>query len=402
MTLIESAIARKIIDSRGNPTVEIEILTDSGYGTAAAPSGASTGEHEVQSFPKEGGVDASLKAFSDDVLPQILGMDAAEQRFLDKMLHQIDGTGNFSKIGGNLAVAISLAAAKAAASSFGIPLYQYVGGALANGFPRPMGNVIGGGRHAIGGTDIQEFLVISMADNAADCVFGNATTHKIVSQMLKEKLPGTAIGKGDEGAWVAPLSNEDALALQREACDRASSELGFKVHPCLDMAASEYFRDGKYHYKDKSLTPEEHVDFVADIIEEYQLHSVEDPMDENDYQSYVALTQAVGDKCIIVGDDLFVTNKARLAKGIEMGAANSILIKPNQIGTLTETLETVKLATKNGYSNIISHRSGETTDDTIAHLGVAFGSYAIKTGVVGGERTAKLNELIRIQEDLEE
>ncbi|MCK5310279.1 MAG: enolase, partial [Thermoplasmata archaeon] len=203
MTLIESAIARKILDSRGNPTVEIEILTDSGYGTAAAPSGASTGEHEVQSFPKEGGVDASLNAFSDVVLPQILGMDAAEQRHLDKMLHQIDGTPNFGKIGGNLAVAISLAVAKAAASSFEMPLYQYVGGALANGFPRPMGNVIGGGRHAIGGTDIQEFLVISMADNAADCVFGNAKTHKIVSQMLKEKLPNAAIGKGDEGAWVA-------------------------------------------------------------------------------------------------------------------------------------------------------------------------------------------------------
>jgi len=401
MTLIESALARKILDSRGNPTVEVEILTDSGYGTAAAPSGASTGEHEVQSFPKEGGVDASLKAFADDVLPQILGMDAAEQRALDDMLHQIDGTPNFGNIGGNLAVATSLAVAKAAASCYSMQLYQYIGGALANGFPRPMGNVIGGGRHAIGGTDIQEFLVISMANTAAECVFGNARTHKIVSQMLREKLPNAAIGKGDEGAWVAALSNEDALALHREACDRASSELGFKVLPCLDMAASEYFSEGKYHYKDKSYTPEEHVDFVAGIIEEYQLHSVEDPMDENDYQSYVALTQAVGDKCIIVGDDLFVTNKARLAKGIEMGAANSILIKPNQIGTLTDTLETVELAKKNGYSTIISHRSGETTDDTIAHLGVAFGSYAIKTGVVGGERTAKLNELIRIQEDLE-
>ena len=401
MTMIESAIARKILDSRGNPTVEVEIFTTSGYGTAAAPSGASTGEHEVQSFPENGGLEASMRAFSDDVIPQILGFDAAEQRALDKLLHQIDGTPNFSKIGGNLAVAISLAAAKAAASSYQLPLYQYVGGNMVKGFPRPLGNVIGGGRHAIGGTDIQEFLVISMADNAADCVFGNARTHKIVSQLLKEKLPGHAIGKGDEGAWVAALSNEDALALHREACDRASSELGFKVHPCLDMAASEYFRDGKYHYKDKSFTPEQHVDFVAGIIDEYSLHLVEDPMDQNDYDGYAALTQAVGDRCIIVGDDLFVTNKERLSKGIEMGAANSILIKPNQIGTLTDTVETVELAGKNGYSTVISHRSGETTDNSIAHLGVAFGSYAIKTGVVGGERTAKLNELIRIQEDLE-
>jgi enolase len=401
MTLIESALARKILDTRGNATLEVEILTDSGYGTAAAPSGASTGEHEVQSFPRDGGVDASLRAFRDDVLPQILGMDSAEQRNMDAMLHQIDGTPNFGRIGGNLAVAISLAVAKAAASSYGMPLYQYVGGALTTGFPRPLGNVIGGGRHAIGGTDIQEFLVMSMADNAKDCVFGNARTHQIVGQMLKEKLPGQAIGKGDEGAWVAPLSNEDAFALHREACDRASSELGFKVLPCIDAAASEYFHDGKYHYKDKSFTPEEHVDFIVGLIEEYDLHLVEDPMDENDYQSYAALTGAVGDRCIIVGDDLFVTNRERLARGIEMGAANSILIKPNQIGTLTDTVETVELAKKNGYSTVISHRSGETTDDTIAHLGVAFGSYAIKTGVVGGGRIAKLNELIRIQEDLE-
>jgi len=401
MTLIESALARKILDTRGNAIMEVEILTDSGYGTAAAPSGASTGEHEVQSFPRDGGVDASLRAFRDDVLPQILGMDSAEQRNMDAMLHQIDGTPNFGRIGGNLAVAISLAVAKAAASSYGMPLYQYVGGALTTGFPRPLGNVIGGGRHAIGGTDIQEFLVMSMADNAKDCVFGNARTHQIVGQMLKEKLPGQAIGKGDEGAWVAPLSNEDAFALHREACDRASSELGFKVLPCIDAAASEYFHDGKYHYKDKSFTPEEHVDFIVGLIEEYDLHLVEDPMDENDYQSYAALTGAVGDRCIIVGDDLFVTNRERLARGIEMGAANSILIKPNQIGTLTDTVETVELAKKNGYSTVISHRSGETTDDTIAHLGVAFGSYAIKTGVVGGGRIAKLNELIRIQEDLE-
>ncbi|MBA3045645.1 MAG: phosphopyruvate hydratase [Candidatus Thermoplasmatota archaeon] len=400
MTIIENAAARKILDSRGNATVEVEILTESGYGTAAAPSGASTGEHEVMSFPEKG-VDASLKVFEDEVLPQLIGMDASEQRFLDALLHQIDGTPNFSRMGGNMAVATSLAVAKAAASAYSMPLYKYVGGALSNSIPKPLANVIGGGRHAIGGTDIQEFLVISQADKVSDCVFGNARTHKIVGQMLKEKLPGHAIGKGDEGAWVAALSNEDALALQVEACDRASSELGFKVLPALDMAASEYFREGKYHYKDKSFTPEEHVDFVAGLVEQFNLHLVEDPMDQNDYQSYVSLTDAVGSRCIIVGDDLFVTNRQRLEKGIEMGAANAVLIKPNQIGTLTDTLETVELAKLNGYKTVISHRSGETSDDTIAHLGVAFGSYAIKTGAVGGERTAKLNELIRIEEDLE-
>jgi enolase len=401
MTFIESAAARKILDSRGNPTVEVEILTESGYGMAAAPSGASTGEHEVMSFPKKG-ADQSLKIFEDEILDQIIGMDSAEQRIIDKLLHQIDGTPNFSRMGGNMAVAVSLATAKAAASSFGLPLYRYIGGALANRLPKPLGNVIGGGRHAIGGTDIQEFLVISMSPKARDNVFGNALTHKIVGQMLKAKFPGIALGRGDEGAWVAPIGNEDALALHSEACDKASSQLGFKVLPALDMAASEYFRKGKYVYKEKSFTPEKHVDYVAGLVKEYGLHLVEDPMDQNDFGGYVSLTEAVGKRCIIVGDDLFVTNKDRLAKGIKMGAANSVLIKPNQIGTLTDTLETVELAKKNGYKTVISHRSGETTDDTIAHLGVAFGCHAMKTGVVGGERIAKLNELIRIEEDLEE
>jgi enolase len=400
MTFIENAAARKILDSRGNPTVEVEILTESGYGMAGAPSGASTGEHEVQSFPKKG-VDASVKIFEDEIVPQLIGMDASEQRAIDALLHHIDGTANFSRIGGNLSVATSLAVAKAAAASYGMPLYKYVGGALSNSLPKPLANVIGGGRHAIGGTDIQEFLVISMAKKASDCVFGNARTHRIVGELLKKKLPGHAIGKGDEGAWVAALGNEEALALHVEACDRASSELGFKVLPALDMAASEYFRKGKYVYRERSFTPEKHVDFVAGLVKNYGLHLVEDPMDQNDFKSYAALTGAVGSKCIIVGDDLFVTDSQRLAKGIKMGAANSILIKPNQIGTLTDTLETVELAKRNGYKTVISHRSGETTDDSIAHLGVAFGSYAIKTGAVGGERIAKLNELIRIEEDLE-
>ncbi|MDO9537464.1 MAG: phosphopyruvate hydratase [Thermoplasmata archaeon] len=400
MSFIENAVARKVLDSRGNQTIEVEILTESGYGMVAAPSGASTGEHEVQSFPKMG-VDASVKIFEDEIVPQIIGMDSSEQRAIDTLLHQIDGTPNFSRIGGNLAVATSLSAARAAASAYGVPLYKYMGGALASDIPKPLGNVIGGGRHAIGGTDIQEFLVISMAKKTSDCVFGNAYTHKLVGQMLKKKLPGAAIGKGDEGAWVAALSNEDALSLQVEACDKASSELGFKVLPALDMAASEYFKKGKYVYKDKSFTPEKHVDFVASLVKEYGLHLVEDPMDQNDFKGYASLTEAVGKKCIIVGDDLFVTNKERLTTGIKKGAANAILIKPNQIGTLTDTYETVQLAKQNGYKTVISHRSGETTDDTIAHLGVAFGSYAIKCGAVGGERIAKLNELIRIEEDLE-
>lgn len=400
MSLIDSATSRKILDSRGNATIEVEILTENGYGMVAAPSGASTGEHEVQAFP-EGGVDTSIRIFDDELCAQLIGMDVTEQRVIDTLLHQIDGTPNFSRIGGNLAVATSLAVARAGASCLGMPLYQYVGGALTEKIPKPLGNLIGGGRHAIGGTDIQEFLVISTSDKALDNVFGNAKAHKMVGQALKERLPGSAIGRGDEGAWVAPLSNEDALSLLADVCDKASSELGFKVRPALDIAASEFYVNGVYKYKDKELSPEKQVEFVAGLVEQYDLHILEDPLEQNDFQGYARLTEMVGDKCLVVGDDLFVTNKERLAKGIEMGATNSILIKPNQVGTLTDTIETVELAKKNGYETVISHRSAETTDDSIAHLGVAFGSYAIKTGAVGGERIAKLNELIRIEEDLE-
>lgn len=400
MSFIESAVARKVLDSRGNATVEVEMFTESGYGLTAAPSGASTGEHEVQAFPRKG-VDASVRIFEDEVAPQLIGMDAADQRAIDALLHSIDGTANFSRIGGNLAVATSLSAAEAAAVAYGMPLYKYIGGALACDIPKPLGNVIGGGRHAIGGTDIQEFLVMSQAESVKDCVFGNARTHRIVGELLKKKLPGQAIGKGDEGAWVAALSNEDALLLLVEACDRASSEMGFKILPGLDMAASEYFRKGKYVYKEKTVTADRHADFVADLINDYDLHLVEDPMDQNDFKGYARLTKEAGDRCIIVGDDLFVTDRERLFKGIEAGAANAVLIKPNQVGTLTDTYETVQLAKLHGYKTVISHRSGETTNDAIAHLGVAFGSYAIKCGAVGGERIAKLNELIRIEEDLE-
>jgi enolase len=401
LSFIESTRARKILDSRGNQTVEVEIVTQNGYGLVAAPSGASTGEHEVCAFPKEGGVDMSLKLFEDEVAPQLVGLDSKEQAQIDALLHQIDRTKDFSRLGGNLAVATSLASARAAASSLGVPLYQYLGGTLASSIPKPLGNVIGGGKHAIGGTDIQEFLVISTADSASDCVFGNAKTHKIVGQMLKKKFPGQALGRGDEGAWVAPMSDEDALELLVDACDKASGELGFKVRPALDMASSELYQDGKYKYKNKELSPDQQVEFVAKIIKDNDLHIVEDPLEQNDFKGYARLTEIVDGKCLIVGDDFFVTNKNRLAKGIEMKAANAILIKPNQVGTLTDTYETVELAKKNGYETVISHRSGETPDDTIAHLGVAFGSYAIKCGVVGGERIAKLNELIRIEEDME-
>ncbi len=400
MSLIDDIIIRKILDSRGNPTVEVEIITENGYGMAAAPSGASTGEHEVKAFP-EGGVDKAISIFQEDIEPELIGVDTFEQEYIDSMLHHIDGTPDFAKIGGNVSVAISLAVAKASASILGIPLYQYIGGAFAKSIPNPQGNLIGGGRHAIGGTDIQEFLVVSKSDSIVKSVFANAYAHKTVGKKLKAKLPDTAIGKGDEGAWVAKLTNEEALEVLRSTCDDVKSELGIEIHPSLDVAASELYDNGNYKYKDKVLTTDQQVDYIIKLIEDFDLHMVEDPLDENDFEAYAKLTEAVGSKCIIVGDDLYVTNKERLQKGIEMGSSNAILIKPNQVGTLTDTVQTVNLAKENGLRTIISHRSGETIDETIAHLGVAFGSYAIKTGAVGGERIAKLNELIRIAEDLE-
>ena len=395
--IIEDITLRRILDSRGNPTVEADVTTSSGFGRAAAPAGASAGTHEVQAWP-EGGVAAAIELARQEVLPQLLGLSAEEQAQVDALLHEVDGTSNFSRIGGNLAVAISLATARAAAASQGIPLYRYVGGMGPYGLPAPMGNVLGGGAHAVGGTDIQEFLVTSFDDDISRAIEANAAVHRAVGEALRERFPDTALGKGDEGAWVAPLENVAALELVVEAMQQVAGETGVDIRPGLDLAASEFYRDGKYVYKDRSLTPEEQVDFVASLIEDYGLHSVEDPLDQEDFESWAALTARTD--ALVIGDALYVTNVERLEKGLKMGATNAILIKPNQIGTLTDTLDAVTLAREAGLATVISHRSGETTDDAIAHLGVAFGCHAIKTGTVGGERIAKLNELVRIAGEL--
>ena len=395
--IIEDVTLRCIIDSRGNPTVEADVNTASGFGRAAAPAGTSTGTHEAQAWP-EGGVAAAIELARQDVVPQLLGLSAEEQAQIDALLHEVDGTSNFSRIGGNLAVAVSLATARAAAASQGIPLYRYVGGMGPYGLPAPMGNVLGGGAHAVGGTDIQEFLVTSFDDDISRAIEANAAVHRAVGEALRERFPDTALGKGDEGAWVAPLENVAALERVVEAMQQVAGETGVDIRPGLDLAASEFYRDGKYVYKDRSLTPEEQVDFVASLIEDYGLHSVEDPLDQEDFESWAALTARTD--ALVIGDDLYVTNVERLEKGLEMDATNAIIIKPNQVGTLTDTLDTVSLAREAGLTTVISHRSGETTDDAIAHLGVAFGCHAIKTGTVGGERIAKLNELVRIAGEL--
>ncbi|HTD81317.1 MAG TPA: phosphopyruvate hydratase [Thermoplasmata archaeon] len=401
MPSIEAAEIRKILDSRGDPTVEVDILAEGARGRAAAPSGASTGTHEVRAFP-EGGVDAAIPRFREEIEPRLIGLEVTAQKDIDGLLQQIDGTPDFSRIGGNVAVATSLAVAKAAANSFALPLFRYLGGAFAHRLPHPMGNVIGGGRHAIGGTTIQEFLAVAQGPTVAASVFANARVHRVVRDILREKHPSGPLGRGDEGAWVAAIEDEEALIILSEACRTISHEVAFDVAPALDLAASEFYRDGKYRYRDRALSPQEQVDFVAGLVERYGLFSVEDPLQEEDFAGYARLTALVGGKCHVIGDDLFATNVERLQKGIRIRAANAILIKPNQIGTLSGAKAAVDLAHRHGYATVMSHRSGETTDETIAHLAVAFGCLGIKTGAVGGERIAKLNELIRIEEGLVE
>ncbi len=396
MNIVDVAL-RRIIDSRGNPTVEADIRTEGGFGRAAAPAGASTGTHEAMAWP-EGSVSKGMRYTEKEVMPKLIGQSVENQANFDKLLKDMDGTNNFSNMGGNISVALSLACAKAASDTKGIRLFEYLSNKKEYSLPAPMANVLGGGAHAVGGTDIQEYLVTAFDKDINAAIDANALVHKTVKSSLKERFPNIALGKGDEGAWVAPLGNVEALNLVVKAARKVENETGVEIRPGLDMAASEFFKHGKYHYKEQSLTPEQQVDFVLGLIEEYNLHSVEDPIDQEDFQSWASLTEQ--SDALIIGDDLYVTNPERLQKGIDMTSTNSILIKPNQIGTLTDTQKSVELANNAGMENIISHRSGETTDTTIAHLGVAFESHAIKTGIVGGERIAKLNELVRISENL--
>ncbi len=400
--LIEDVVARKILDSRGNFTIEVDVYTRLGLGRAAAPSGASTGKYEVIAFP-DGGVDKAIVEVEETIAPELRGMDAANQDEVDCLLSEIDGTGNFSNIGGNTAVAISLATAKAAAASYGLPLYQFLGGSLSRELPYPLGNVIGGGAHAQNATDIQEFLVIPVdAKNVAEAVATNALVHRKVKEYIAKKY-NSNLGKGDEGAWAPDLGDREALDILAEVCDSVKSETGIGVRIGLDVAASELYDEKKkayvYRREGKERTTEEQIGYMADLIKEYKLFYVEDPLQEEDFEAFAELTSQVN--CLICGDDLYVTNVDRLEKGIEVNSTNAILIKPNQCGTLSATYRAVSLAKKEKLTPVISHRSGETTDETIAHLAVAFGISIIKTGTVGGERIAKLNELIRISEELD-
>ena len=398
MTRITGISLRRVLDSRGNPTVEADVLTESGgFGRGAAPSGASTGEYEAIELPAT----EAIAAAREHAIPRLEGLFVGDQRAVDAALHAADGTDDFSAIGANSAVATSMAAAKAGADVLGVPLYQHLGGAFrGDSFPIPLGNVVGGGEHAKEATHIQEFLAAPVgAPSVSEAVFANAAVHAAVGDVLDER--GVPAAKGDEGAWAPAISDAEAFEVVEAAVDRAADEVGFEVQFGLDVAAAELYdadRDA-YVYGDETRTTAEQVDYVAGLVEEYDLAYVEDPLDENDYEAFAELTDRVGDQTLICGDDLFVTNVERLQAGIDVGAANSILIKPNQIGTLSDAFDAVELATEHGMESVISHRSGETEDATIAHLAVATDAGFIKTGTVGGERTAKLNELIRIADD---
>jgi len=395
MTMIEAIELRTILDSRGNPTVEADVYTASGHGRAAAPSGASTGAAEAKVLPPKEAIDHAIES----LIPALVGMDSADQECFDAQLRDIDGTENFSAIGANIAVALSLANAKAAASALGLPLFRYLGGAFTNEMPLPLGNVIGGGAHATNATEIQEFLVVpGGAADAEEAVFANAAVHKNVKDILKKK--GIAAGKGDEGAWAPQIDDALAFELIAEATGRVADEMNVQVDMGIDVASSQMWTGEGYKYRDRVRSTEDQIAYIAELVDKYNLVYVEDPLHEDDFDGFAELNSQVGDRCLLCGDDLFVTQVDRIEQGIERASANCVLIKPNQVGTLTDTFEAVRLAHTHGLDTVMSHRSGETTDTTIAHLATAFSCVFLKCGVVGGERIAKLNELIRIEEQL--
>jgi len=411
MTTITEVLAREILDSRGNPTVEVEVfLAGGGWGRAAIPSGASTGAFEAVEL-RDGdkdrymgkGVLEAVKNVNDLIVPKIIGMDALNQRELDAKLIEIDGTENKANLGANAVLGVSLAVAKAGADVLGTPLYRYIGGSNAHVLPIPMMNILNGGKHADNNIDIQEFMVMPVgAASFAEALRMGAEVFHNLKKVLHEKGLNTSVG--DEGGFAPNLdSNEEALKAILEAIERAGYEPGKDIYIALDPAATEFYKDGRYVLagEGKKLSPEEMVDFYANWVENYPIVSIEDGMAEEDWGGWKKMTDKLGKKIQLVGDDLFVTNVERLAKGIELGVTNSILIKLNQIGTLTETLETIEMAKRAGYTAVVSHRSGETEDTTIADIAVAINAGQIKTGAPSRtDRVCKYNQLLRIESGL--
>ncbi|MBF6300877.1 phosphopyruvate hydratase [Nocardia amamiensis] len=409
MAIIEQVGAREILDSRGNPTVEVEIALDDGTLTrAAVPSGASTGEHEAVELRDGGeryggkGVRKAVEGVLDEIAPAVIGLDAVEQRSVDQVLLDLDGTQDKSRLGANALLGVSLAVARAAAESSGLELFRYLGGPNAHVLPVPMMNILNGGAHADTGVDVQEFMVAPIgAPTFKESLRWGAEVYHALKSVLKSK--GLATGLGDEGGFAPDVAGtKAALDLISEAIGKTGLRLGSDVALALDVAATEFFTTGSgYKFEGVVRSAEEMAQFYAELAAAYPLVSIEDPLSEDDWDGWVALTDQIGDKVQLVGDDLFVTNPERLEEGIAKGAANALLVKVNQIGTLTETLDAVELAHRNGYKTMMSHRSGETEDTTIADLAVAVGSGQIKTGAPArSERVAKYNQLLRIEDAL--
>ncbi|XAS64950.1 phosphopyruvate hydratase [Pseudarthrobacter sp. So.54] len=411
MALIDAIHAREILDSRGNPTVEVEVLLSDGQiGRAAVPSGASTGEHEAVEL-RDGdkgrylgkGVQKAVDAVIDQIAPALIGFDATDQRSIDQSMIDLDGTANKSKLGANAILGVSLAVANAAAASADLPLYKYLGGPNAHILPVPLMNILNGGSHADSDVDIQEFMVVPLgAETFSEGLRWGVEVYHALKAVLQAK--GLSTGLGDEGGFAPNLpSNRAALDLIQEAIRNAGYTPGQDIALALDVASSEFFKDGAYQFEGKSLSSAEMSSYYAELVADYPLVSIEDPLDENDWDGWKTLTDAIGDKVQIVGDDLFVTNPERLQTGIDSRTANSLLVKVNQIGSLTETLDAVSLAQRAGYTTITSHRSGETEDTTIADIAVATNAGQIKTGAPArSERVAKYNQLLRIEEELDD
>ncbi|TCU61499.1 enolase [Novosphingobium sp. PhB57] len=411
MTAIIDIHGREILDSRGNPTVEVDVLLEDGsFGRAAVPSGASTGAHEAVEL-RDGdtsrylgkGVLKAVDAVNGEIAEELVGMDAEDQRDLDLCMIELDGTENKGRLGANSILGVSLAVAKAAANARGLPLYSYVGGVSAHVLPVPMMNIINGGEHADNPIDFQEFMIMPVgADSIAEAVRWGSEIFHTLKKGLHEKGLATAVG--DEGGFAPNLaSTRDALDFIMASIEKAGFKAGSEIQLALDCASTEFFKNGKYEISGEglSLTPVAFADYLADLTEAYPIISIEDGMGEDDFEGWKALTDKIGHKVQLVGDDLFVTNPKRLTMGIDKGLANSLLVKVNQIGTLTETLEAVSIAQGNGYTAVMSHRSGETEDATIADLAVATNCGQIKTGSLArSDRLAKYNQLIRIEEEL--
>jgi enolase len=412
MSTIEHIAGREVLDSRGNPTVEVEVILESGAsGRAIVPSGASTGAFEAvelrdgeHRYGGKGVLDAVTNV-DDEIYDAIVGFDALDQRDIDRVLLDLDGTDNKARLGANAILGVSLAVARAAAEELAMPLYRYVGGVNAHVLPVPMMNVLNGGEHADNNVDVQEFMIMPVgAASFSEALRWGVETYHVLKKVLHDRGLSTAIG--DEGGFAPNLgSNEEAVQLLLEAVEKAGFTPGDDIAIALDAASTEFYRDGNYVLagEGRTLSPDEMVGYLADLAGKYPIVSIEDGMAEEDWDGWKALTDAVGDRVQLVGDDLFVTNSERLQRGVEAGVANSILVKVNQIGSLSETLDAVGLATRSGYTSVMSHRSGETEDTTIADLAVATNCGQIKTGAPArSDRVAKYNQLLRIEEDLGE